>query len=1233
MKKYFISFYFIFWAITVFAQITPSGEKPYIRVSTPRVPITFETDLDDYTKAINTIQYLDGSGRPMQSVGYRTSPNVQDLLMGTNTLDQVGRVKRSYLPVQGNLSNGSYQTNATTLAETFYVDTAPYNEVETYEASPFSRPLKTVGAGQAFRTGTSKGSTEHIYTAGVGIRKYIVNEDVNGNVTSVNGSLSFSDGDLLMRVQTDEANNSTKEFIDKEGRTIETWQISTTGSILKTAYIYDDVSRLRYIIPPKAYDLANTFDETTLPNTSYFNEGVYAFRYDERGRVVEKHTPSGGWHYTVYNELDQALLSQNPRQRETNLWEWVRYDGHGRIVMGGTLTSTSSRATLQTAFLNFLVDTQFEERSTASGNLYGYTSRSFPSSITIVASDVKRVYYFDDYTWVNNTALGFTQYKTQQWGNPKGLATGSLVRKLDSGVMLKSVMYYDDKNRLIQSQTENRFGGVNQTDLVLNFAGDLLEERTIYRKPSKTDITTSTKYTYDHVGRKTGAIHFLNGKPTPLAQYKHDGIGRVIQKRLMQVGNDFIIEGSPQPNGDQDIANRFVLLTTGTITAENGTYLACISPNMLQEIDYTYNVRGQLRGINLDASGNLALTNGDVFGMKLDYHETGVFFDGKLHKQTWKSTSQATNRGFTYTYDDFKRIQEATYAGAGNENYNLSGMAYDANGNITALQRSGLTGSNSWGAIDNLIYHYNTASNRLSYIEDNSLTGEGFKDSGGTADFTYYNDGSLKSDNNRGITLIEYNYMGLPDIIRFGSTQRIENIYDAEGTKLSQKLVNGTTTIATDYMGDLIYRNDSLKTISNDEGRITYKNDTTYKYQFFIIDHLGNTRAIIERLDATTALVQETHYGAWGEILEGIGQTGDWKFLFQGNEYIDAFGYNTSDFNLRQYDPWRGQFDSIDPIDNYSVGGTVSMLNNPLTYTDKNGDCPNCVTGAVGAVIGGFANLIIKSAQGQIKNPKDALYAFGIGAAAGFVTGFTGGLAAGALGLGSTGVLSGVVTGAVGSAVGDPIRGFGNMAYFGDSYSAKDYGTGILAGGVVGGVSGGIASLVKGNNFWWGTPKGAGRTLFNWNNSPIGKTPRIEVELEFAGVEKIQNIQNVLTEGAEEITEFSNSFGGQTAGKIPELGNKLDYLFGQATGRLHNLERSSEMVRKLNSIGVFDNDAGRNILRNHLIDAFNNTTNISSSSNGFITKESLLMGPRGGLLVESIWKDNQFISAILKGKR
>ena len=1093
-----------------FCQIAPSSNKTFIRVSTARIATTIEADLDDYTKATNTIQYMDGFGKPMQTVAYKASPTAKDLLMGSDSLDKLGRVKRTYLPVQSDSSNGSFRSNAKTLASSFYNDSAPYNEVETYEASPFSRAFKTVGAGQAFRASTTKGSIQGTFTAGAGsgtppVRKYYVNEDVNGNVTSINGTLSFVDGDLIKRILTDEEGNSVAEFTDKEQRTIEKWVISPTGTTLKTAYIYDDIGRLRYILPPKAYNLANTFNETSSPTATYFSEGVYAVRYDERGRVSEQHKPSGGWSYRIYNELDQAVMTQNPRQRQSNLWEWVRYDGHNRTVMAGTWTSSENRATIQQYFLDFLDDNQFEERvSTSLNNLFGYTSRSFPSQIALTASDVMRVYYFDNYTWVDNSALDFSEYKTPKWTNSKGLATGSLVRKLDSGTLLKSVMYYDDKNRGIQTKIENRYGSINQTDLVLNFAGDLLEEQSIYRKPSKADIVLNTKYSYDHTGRKTGAVHYLNGKPTPLAQYKHDEIGRVIQKRLMQAGLDYIFQSSALLTGQTDIANNAIFLNSGTISAQNGTYLACIGPNMLQEIDFSYNIRGQLRGINLDALGNVLLSNGDVFGMKLDYHEDGRYYNGLISKQTWQSSSQPNNRAFTYSYDGFTRLQGASYNGVGTENYSLSGMGYDDNGNILTLQRNGLNGSGTWGQIDNLEYNYlSPSSNRLSFITENSLDNKGFKDIGGTSDYTWYDDGSIKSDNNRGITNIIYNYLGLPEQIEFGTTKRIENIYDAEGLKLSQKFVNGSTTIQTDYMGDLIYRNDSLKTIFHDEGRIFFDSLQTPHYQFFIIDNLGNTRIIIERVNANTALVQETHYGAWGEILEGIGQTGDWNFLFQGNEFVDFADYNTYDFNLRQYDPYRGQFDGIDPVDNYSVGGTVAMLNNPLTFTDKNGDCPNCVTGAIGAVIGGFANLIIKSTQGKIQTPRDALFAFGIGAAAGFVTGFTGGLAAGALGLGSTGVLSGAVTGIAGSALGDPIRGLGNAAYFQDSYGWSDYGQGVLMSGLIGGVSGGVSSLIKGTNFWNGSAKAPQIKVSSTSTDKVGEglnseiTITKKIELEF----------------------------------------------------------------------------------------------------------------------------------------
>lgn len=99
---------------------------------------------------------------------------------------------------------------------------------------------------------------------------------------------------------------------------------------------------------------------------------------------------------------------------------------------------------------------------------------------------------------------------------------------------------------------------------------------------------------------------------------------------------------------------------------------------------------------------------------------------------------------------------------------------------------------------------------------------------------------------------------------------------------------------------------------------------------------------------------------------------------------------------------------------------------------------------------------------------------------------------------------------------------------------------------------------------------------------------------------------------------------------LPTLGRKLDFVFGKATGSLHNIERSTDMLRNLNRIGIYDNPAGRSLFRSHINQTFNNTNGIIQS-NGRVLRESLLMGPRGGIKVTSIWDAKKLITIMLKG--
>lgn len=1057
MKQFYcLTLFFISLSYLSLGQ-TPNSDKVYTISRTARVATTNPTILTNPANAVSTIHYFDGAGRTLQTIGYAVSPTQKDIVAGVSELDPLGRPKKAYLPVPVTTASGALQTDIPAKTQTFYNDSAPYNEVESYEASPMSNPIKVVGAGAVYHSGSTKGVVQSYKTAAAGVRKYSIQSD--GQVV---GAQSYADGCLMEYKTVDEDGNESYQVVGKSGRVIQVRQKDrSSATYLTTAYVYDIMGRLRYVIPPKVFNSVVNFYETDVA----FIEGVYATHYDGKGRVIETHKPGGGWTHFVYNELDQVVMTQDSRQRETNLWEWVKYDGHGRVVMKGTKTTSEDRQTLQGYFTGFTVNEQFEERSTSSG-LMGYTAKSFPYQISLSATDVMAVYYFDDYTWVTNSNLAFELYRNPQWTNVKGLPTGSVVRKLDNGLLLASVLYYDDKNRVIQTKVENRFGtvgvpNINQTDRVLTFAGDLTEERTIYRKPNESPIEVKTTYTYDNIGRVTGAVHTLNGKVTPLAQYKYNEIGEMVQKRLMQAGNDNIIESSPQPNGNQDIANKYVLLEPGTITAENGSYLACVAPDVLQEIDFSYNIRGQLRGINLDANGNFSLTNGDVFGLKLDYYETATLYNGKLHKQTWKSSTNTTiTREFTYNYDGYDRFYWANYVGQASENYTLPYVFYDDNGNITGLQRNGYLGG-SWGLTDNLLYTYQspTVGNRLTGIRDYGNTAVGFKDNGNSNDYTYYSDGSQKSDANKGITLIEYNFLGLPDKITFGTGVYIQNSYDAEGLKLSQKFVNGSTITQTDYMGELIYVDGVLASILHDEGRIRVPPSGTNGavYQFFINDHLGSTRAIIERLNGSTALVQETHYGPWGEVLEGIGQTGDWNFLFQGKEWVNDVGF---DFGSRFYDPYNGRFLQLDGANQFASGYT-GMGNMPMVGVDPDGQWVQYI---IGAGVGGFSGYQIGKAHGAT-GWKMAGYIFagaGIGAAtAGLGTSLLGGfstVATSGVSLGQSIAAYGTV-GAISGAVGS-----GGFAILG----GQNVETAMLMGasfGFLGGVASGYLQHISFNSF------------------------------------------------------------------------------------------------------------------------------------------------------------------------
>ena len=76
------------------------------------------------------------------------------------------------------------------------------------------------------------------------------------------------------------------------------------------------------------------------------------------------------------------------------------------------------------------------------------------------------------------------------------------------------------------------------------------------------------------------------------------------------------------------------------------------------------------------------------------------------------------------------------------------------------------------------------------------------------------------------------------------------------------------------------------------------------------------------------------------------------------------------------------------------------------------------------------------------------------------------------------------------------------------------------------------------------------------------------------------------------------------------IGNKMNYLFGKATGSPHNVARSVQMSGQLNSVGIYNNATGREIIKNSLNNVLNDPSSvIGIQNNGRVIRESLLVGP------------------------
>ena len=900
---------------------------------------------EDSKVYMDKIEYFDGLGRPKETIFDKASPSKQKIVT-YQEYDDMGRVNRKWssVPIKSwnsklfdelSLSETSpfmfnmyvsrifsELSSVKDASNTFYKDNKAYTETQ-YESSPLNRVLKQFGVGQAWQNADRAVKIEYMLNTTSGDLACTDFGVLFNDYFLINYGL-YSNSKLYVTKVTDEDNRTTYEFKDKLGQVV-LKRVMNGNEKQDTYFVYDDFGRLRYVLPPVAVDLLGSQENVLRVSQQLLDDNAYYYQYDGHGNCILKKLPGCEPVKMVYDRADRLVLSQDGNQRAKKQWLVTKYDIFGRIAYTGMMNDAGKN------YQDLLKDKLVVENYISGTSNTGYTENTYDGIFGAISPLI--VNYYDKYDFYKDDSLNYVNKAGygERYANTNGLLTGMRTYMLDDGNYFNTTtLFYDDKGRVIQTRSTNNLNGYDVAYHNLDFTGKVRNTLKTHSYLLKNKFTTPIgiyrnlysvnfelySYNYDHAGRLLTVQHKLNDNaPVVIAENKYDEIGR-LQMRKTPV----------------------------------------------ETTNYAYNVRGWLT----QAVGN-------KFKETLTYNEaiddvtpSIPCYSGNISAMKWQVEGEPAERGYQFSYDGIGRLSKALYGeGKGivlNNKYDEL-IDYDKVGNITTLQRYGKS-DNGFGLIDNLSYVYNN--NQLMKVTDtadSSVTYYGafhFVDGADAeTEYVYDANGNMTQDFNKKISKIEYNSLNLPSMIQYIHGVQAHYGYDAAGRKLSVRHIispvniyvpMGSTTLPEnaflEWRGFDVYADNiqyfmekSLSVfptrLNFDGGYITSIDDTPV-YHYYLQDHLGNNRMVV---NTNGEVEQVNHYYAFGGLM-GESTDGDTQtYKYNGKELDRINGLDWYDYGARNYDAALGRWHVVDPLAEkyYNVSPYAYCGNNPMNRIDPNG--------------------------------------------------------------------------------------------------------------------------------------------------------------------------------------------------------------------------------------------------------------------------------------------------------